>query len=326
MGTLTRRRWAVLALLAMAGAHGMLHAAEPLEYAVKAAYLSKFPFYVEWPASAFAGLNSPITLCIAGEDPFGPALDDAVTGQQVQGHAIVVRRLRSVTRESGCHIVYIAGDARVEHLRGSNALVVTDGPSPGAIISFEFHYHPNGESEAVDATKVGIKFWPRGYKPKHLVSTRGISSSDQLIIPPNEVARSDSYFQLQQPARLVSYQPHGHYRLSHMKLEAILPSGEVQVITDVPHFVWTWQITYPYKYQPAYPKGTVLHSIAWHDNTAANKENPDPTAFVGGGARTVDEMNIGWLDFYYINDDEYAQVSKEQQEREKAKAASTNQQ
>ena len=28
--------------------------------------------------------------------------------------------------------------------------------------------------------------------------------------------------------------------------------------------------------------------------------------------RTVDEMNIGWLDFYYISDDEYAQVSKEQ--------------
>ena len=90
--------------------------------------------------------------------------------------------------------------------------------------------------------------------------------------------------------------------------------------------MWTWQITYPYKYQPAYPEGTVLHMTAWHDNSAANKENPDPTAFVGWGARTVDEMNIGWLDFYYISDEEYAQVSKEQQEREKAKNASTNQQ
>src|SRR5262249_7686118 len=115
----------------------------------------------------------------------------------------------------------------------------------------------------------------------------------------------------------------GHYRLSHMKLEAILRNGDVQVVTEVPHFTWTWQITYPYKYQPAYPKGTVLHSIAWHDNTAANKENPDPTAFVGGGARTVDEMNIGWLHFYYISDEEYTQASKAQQEREKAEAAAT---
>jgi len=216
-----------------------------------------------------------------------------------------------------------------EYARGNDGDIYTDNEGmllqAGAIISFEFHYHPNGESAAVDATKVGIKFHPRGYKPKHLVSTRGISSSDQLVIPPNEVARSDSYFTLLEPARLVSFQPHGHYRLRHMKLEAILPNGEVQVVTDVPNFTWTWQITYPYKYQPAYPKGTVLHSIAWHDNTAANKENPDPTAFVGGGARTVDEMNIGWLDFYYISDDEYTQVSKEQEAREKAKQLSTNQ-
>ena len=104
-----------------------------------------------------------------------------------------------------------------EYARGNDGDIYTDNEGmllqAGAIISFEFHYHPNGESAAVDATKVGIKFHPRGYKPKHLVSTRGISSSDQLVIPPNEVARSDSYFTLLEPARLVSFQPHGHYRL-----------------------------------------------------------------------------------------------------------------
>jgi hypothetical protein len=51
---------------------------------------------------------------------------------------------------------------------------------------------------------------------------------------------------------------------------------------------------------------------AWHDNSVGNKENPDPTAFVGWGSRTVDEMNIGWLDFYYINDAEYADLQKQQ--------------
>jgi hypothetical protein len=211
-----------------------------------------------------------------------------------------------------------------EYARGNDGDIYDDNEGmllqAGAVISFEFHYHPNGESAAVDKTRVGIKFFPKGYKPKHLVSTRGISSSDELAIPPNEVYRSDSYFPLAQPARLVSYQPHGHYRLTHMTLEAILPNGQTQVLTDVNHFTWTWQITYPYKYQPAFPKGTVLHSIAWHDNTTANKENPDPTAFVGGGSRTVDEMNIGWLDFYYISDDEFAEVSKEQDERAKAKS------
>jgi mono/diheme cytochrome c family protein len=189
----------------------------------------------------------------------------------------------------------------------------------GAVISFEIHYHPNGESAVVDNTKVGIKFFPKGFVPKHLVSTQGISGGELHIAPGDPASRSDSYFTLNQPARLISFQPHMHYRGSAMQLEAILPNGQVQLVTDVPHFIWTWQITYPYKYQPAFPKGTMLHSIAWHDNSAGNKENPDPTAFVGGGPRTVDEMNIGWLDFYYISDEEYAQVSKEQQERQKAK-------
>ena len=90
--------------------------------------------------------------------------------------------------------------------------------------------------------------------------------------------------------------------------------------------MWTWQITYPYKYQPAYPEGhgAALDRVARQHGGQQGKPRPDGVC--GRGARTVDEMNIGWLDFYYISDDEYAQVSKEQQEREKAKNASTNQQ
>jgi len=112
------------------------------------------------------------------------------------------------------------------------------------------------------------------------------------------------------PARLVSFQPHMHYRGKRQTLEAILPNGQVQLLTDVNRFVWTWQIAYPYKNEPALPAGTVLHMTAWHDNSAGNKENPDPTAFVGWGSRTVDEMNIGWLDFYYITDQEYTELQK----------------
>jgi hypothetical protein len=66
-------------------------------------------------------------------------------------------------------------------------------------------------------------------------------------------------------------------------------------------------LTYAYQEPlPTFPKGTVLHVTAYHDNSAANKENPDPTAFVGWGDRTVDEMNIGNVDYYYLTDEEYA--------------------
>ena len=36
-------------------------ASEPVEYAVKAAYLYKFGLFVDWPAQAFATSNSPNT-------------------------------------------------------------------------------------------------------------------------------------------------------------------------------------------------------------------------------------------------------------------------
>jgi hypothetical protein len=204
-----------------------------------------------------------------------------------------------------------------EYARGNDGDIFEDGQAKllqaGATISFEFHYHPNGEKAVTDKTRVGIKFFPKGYVPKHLISTRGISSSEALAIAPGDPnSRSDAYFTLAEPARLVSFQPHMHYRGKRQTLEAILPSGQVQLLTDVNRFVWTWQITYPYKNQPAFPKGTVLHMTAYHDNSAGNKENPDPTAFVGWGARTVDEMNIGWLDFYYITDQEYTELQQQQ--------------
>jgi len=213
-----------------------------------------------------------------------------------------------------------------EYARGNDGDIFTDGTAKllkaGSKLRFSFHYHPNGEKPVNEHAKVGFKFFPKGYTPKHLISTKGISSPTTLAIPPGEAnARSDAYFRLDEPARLVSFQPHMHYRGKRMTLEAILPSGEVELLTDVAHFVWTWQITYAYKYQPAFPKGTVLHMTAYHDNSAGNKENPDPTAFIGWGDRTVDEMNIGWLDFYYISDQEYTELQKQKGGRSKAVAS-----
>jgi hypothetical protein len=213
-----------------------------------------------------------------------------------------------------------------EYARGNDGDIFDEGQAKmlaaGSSLRWQFHYHPNGKTDVTDRTRVGIKFWPKGWQPKHLISTMALASPDKLAIPPGEPnARSDSYFPLASPARLLSYQPHMHYRGKRMVLEAILPTGQVETLTDVNRFTWTWQITYPYKNRPAFPKGTVLHSIAYHDNSPANKENPDPTAFVGWGDRTIDEMNIGWLDFYYISDEEFAQIQKEQNAARRSTAA-----
>lgn len=220
----------------------------------------------------------------------------------------------------------ISDSLLIEYARGNDGDIFTNGTAKllkaGSKLRFSFHYHPNGEKAVNERAKIGFKFFPKGYTPKYLISTKGISSPSTLAIPPGEPnARSDAYFRLEEAARLVSFQPHMHYRGKRMTLEAILPDGHVELLTDVARFVWTWQITYPYKNPPAFPRGTVLHMTAYHDNSPNNKENPDPTAFVGWGDRTVDEMNIGWLDFYYISDQEFAELQKQKADRLRATAS-----
>jgi len=55
------------------------------------------------------------------------------------------------------------------------------------------------------------------------------------------------------------------------------------------------------------PAGTVLHVIGIHNNTAANKFNPDPDNLVTYGARTIDDMSFAWMSWYYLSDQEYKQ-------------------
>jgi hypothetical protein len=59
------------------------------------------------------------------------------------------------------------------------------------------------------------------------------------------------------------------------------------------------------------PRGTVLHITAWHDNTAANKNNPDPTQWVGWGQRSYDDMYHAHLRMISLTDDDYAQIVSE---------------
>jgi len=111
---------------------GTVLRADPLEYSVKAAYLTKFGIYVEWPGATFSSPDSPINLCIAGDDPFGTTLDKAAANQRVGARTVAIRRLKAVTRESGCHILYIGSadpayiQKAVEAIRGSPVLTVTD--------------------------------------------------------------------------------------------------------------------------------------------------------------------------------------------------------
>ncbi|HYJ82497.1 MAG TPA: YfiR family protein [Allosphingosinicella sp.] len=127
---------AALALLATSAPA----AAPPSDVAVKAAFLTKFPAYVAWPAAARPRPGAPLHICILGGDPFGRLIDDAARGQQVDGHPLQVRRLAAPGQAGGCHVAFVQGGSAVlQGLRGKPVLTVTDSGAEGGMIHFVIH-------------------------------------------------------------------------------------------------------------------------------------------------------------------------------------------
>ena len=142
-----------------------------------------------------------------------------------------------------------------------------------------------------------------------------------MDIRPNTVSMAEGFMVLRDNARIESFQPHMHLRGKAMMVEAILPTGQRQVISLVSNFNFNWMTTYVYADDaaPLLPKGTILKVTAWHDNTTAKKTNPDPNQWVGWGDRTVDEMAHAWINIVYMKDEDF----KVEQEKRKGTQTST---
>ncbi len=58
------------------------------EYLVKAVMLYHFARFTKWPKDAFTDSDTPVRICVLGQDPFGPDLDSLVS-YQIRGRDIV---------------------------------------------------------------------------------------------------------------------------------------------------------------------------------------------------------------------------------------------
>jgi hypothetical protein len=112
--------------------------ANALALAVKATFLYKFEPFITWPPQAFSSPGSPFNLCVVGDDPFGPMLDRAISGQQTAGHAIAVLRLKTVSPDAHCQLLYVATADAVSAreaetaVAGMAVLTVTDSMEDGS--------------------------------------------------------------------------------------------------------------------------------------------------------------------------------------------------
>lgn len=111
---------------------------------VKAGYLVKFAPFVTWPGQAFESPSSPFNLCVTGREGFDAMVDGAVRGLKVGDHPIAVIRLRAVTQDAPCHLLFVgrsrvqSPEEMIEAVAGRPVLTVADQglSAPGAMIQF----------------------------------------------------------------------------------------------------------------------------------------------------------------------------------------------
>jgi hypothetical protein len=95
------------------------------EYRIKAVFLFNFVQFVQWPPSAFADERAPLVICVVGNDPFGDALDQTVTGESTGTRKLVLRRATDAEKLDSCHMLFVS---RSEQTR-VGAVLQSIGPS-----------------------------------------------------------------------------------------------------------------------------------------------------------------------------------------------------
>ena len=207
----------------------------------------------------------------------------------------------------------------------------------GSTLLMQNHLHSVGED--IDSeVEVGFLLYPEGVVPKRIrYSTHHgdptPNPADSLDIPAGSVARVDGYTLHTKPGKIIAWQPHMHIRGKYQCLELIYPSNPSNVMRretiNCANWDYNWHSVYNYRddVAPLVPAGTVIHIVSWHDNSAANRHNPDPKNWIGYGDRTIDEMGFSWIGWVDLTQEEYEkELAERNAARQKKNATATQQQ
>jgi peroxiredoxin len=165
----------------------------------------------------------------------------------------------------------------------------------GSELLFQMHFTPNGKP-GKDRSRVAMTF----ANPKevtHLVRTVQAMNAGFEIPPGDDNYKVEATsFPYKFDAELVQLFPHMHLRGKQFDYEARYPDGRKEMLLDVPHYNFGWQLTYELAEMKPLPKGTIIHCTSHFDNSENNQANPDPKSTVRWGDQTFEEMMIGFYD------------------------------
>lgn len=190
------------------------------------------------------------------------------------------------------------------YVPGNDAITFPEGmakrlPARSSLL-FQIHYTPNGKATK-DRMSLGVVYSTT--PPKHLVRTAAVADL-RLSIPPGASRhQEDALIRIPADAKILAFMPHMHVRGKAYRYELEVPGGSKRTVLDIPDYDFNWQLRYELREPLEAPRGATLHGTAWYDNSADNPANPDPTKTVRWGPQTVDEMMLGYIEYYLVDED-----------------------
>ena len=159
-------RWSLLAvaIVSWLPAHPTAQSASD-EYRLKAAFVYRFPQFVEWPAAAVQDSRT-LDLCVLQPNPFGPDLEQLVNGESLDGRPLRVRVVAGVDALPGCHAVFAgarseASAAVLKAVAGRPVLTVGETDrfldDGGIIVLKVVERRVRFEVNATNAQKAGLR-------------------------------------------------------------------------------------------------------------------------------------------------------------------------
>jgi len=184
-----------------------------------------------------------------------------------------------------------------------------------SIVYQSAHLHSSG-ADVKSKLLFGFRFHPVGYKPQKRTTLHSLANALDIDIKPQEANQQlHAYEVLQQPAKIVTFEPHLHAPGQRMCLEAIW-GFNIQTLTCAGYdHNWVRQYEYEDDYAPILPRGTILHIIGYMDNTPNNKNIPDPRNWQGSGNRSVANMFIDLGQIMPLTDAEFQAEMARRRER-----------
>ena len=207
------------------------------------------------------------------------------------------------------------GAFRIVHELGQNATIFPDDvgvrlPADSAL-TWDVHTHSVGKPVTL-RIDVGFRFHPPGYEPQYRQAAGSVSmtlaTQSDLDIPAGEdEVMVDGYYVMPWPAKMLTFEPHLHSSGKRMCAEAIYPNGYREVLNCAGYnHNWVKIYNYADAAAPLLPEDTIIHMVAWYDNTATNPRVVDPRNWKGFGSRSIDDMSLMLPRVLRLTDEEFA--------------------